>query len=200
MAKLPGGRLTGVKITRRLVLNAGLLATAGIALSGCGRGDELKLDITEEGRFGFFSETEARVFSDVANIMIPQTETVGAAQTGTVLYLDELMQTWAADATKLELRSFVESLDAHALETHQDKYLNLPTEVRQALLQEIDTASFSDASNLTPVKAYKRVKWLIFHIHYTSEAANPDFVLIPGQYRGDVSGAEYAALIEENRY
>lgn len=192
--------MAAVKITRRLVLNAGLLAAAGMALSGCGRGDELQLDVFDDGPFGFFSETEAKVLSDVADIMIPQTETVGAAQTGTVLFLDQLMQTWAGEATKLELRGFVESLDAHAQATHQNSYLDLPLNVRQALLQEIDTTSFSETPDVTPVKAYKRVKWLIFHIHYTSEAANPDFVLIPGQYRGDVSEAEYSALVEENRY
>jgi hypothetical protein len=182
------------------VLNAGLLATAGIALSGCGRGDKLQLEVSDNGPFGFFSATEANMLSDVADIMIPQTETVGAAQTGTILYLDQLMQTWAAEATKLELQSFVESLNAHAQATHQSAYLNLPANVRHALLQEIDAASFSEAPQAAPVKAYKRVKWLIFHIHYTSEAANPDFVLIPGQYRGDVSETEYSALVEENRF
>ncbi len=192
--------MAGAKVTRRLVLNAGLLATAGIALSGCGRGDELQLEVSDGGSFGFFSETQANVLSDVADIMIPQTQTVGAVQTKTVLYLDELMQTWAAEDTRVEFQSFVESLDAHAQATHQNAYLSLSADVRQALLQEIDTTSFSETPDATSAKAYKRVKWLIFHIHYTSEAANPDFVLIPGQYRGDVSEAEYSALVEENRF
>ena len=182
------------------MLNAGLLATAGIALSGCGRGDKLQLEVSDAGLFGFFSETQAKVLSDVADIMIPQTETVGAAQTGTILYLDQLMQTWAAEATKLELQTFVESLDAHSRATRQSAYLSLSKDVRQAFLQDIDAASFSGAPDAASVKAYKRVKWLIFHIHYTSEAANSDFVLIPGQYRGDVSKAEYSALVEENRF
>lgn len=192
--------MAGAKVTRRLVLNAGLLAAAGIALSGCGRGDKLQLEVSDAGLFGFFSETQAKVLSDVADIMIPQTETVGAAQTGTILYLDQLMQTWAAEATKLEFQTFVESLDAHAWATRQSAYLSLPKDIRQAFLQEIDAASFSGAPDAASVKAYKRVKWLIFHIHYTSEAANSDFVLIPGQYRGDVSEAEYSELVAENRF
>lgn len=192
--------MAGAKVTRRLVLNAGLLATAGVVLSGCGSGDKLQLEVSADRPFGFFSENQANVLSDVADIMIPQTETVGAAQTRTVHYLDELMQTWAAEDTKLEFQSFVESLDAYALATQQNAYLSLSADVRQALLREIDTASFSETPDVASVQTYKRVKWLIFHIHYTSEAANPDFVLIPGQYRGDVSEAAYSALVEENRF
>lgn len=189
-----------MEVTRRIVLNAGFLAAAGIALSGCGRDEELPLEVSEDSSFNYFSPAQAAVLSDVANIMIPQTETVGAADTGTIRYLDQLMQTWASEATRLEVGAFVESFDAHARTTRQAEYLKLSDQVRRDLLQDIDTASFSETSDTPPVESYKRVKWLIFHIHYTSEAANPDFILIPGQYRGDVSEAEYLALVEDNRY
>jgi len=189
-----------VEVTRRIVLNAGLLAAAGIALSGCERNEELPLEVSASGSFSYFSPAQAAVLSDVANIMIPRTETVGAADTGTILYLDRLMQSWASEATRLEISAFVESLDAHARATHRTEFLKLSDQVRRDLLQDIDTASFSGTTDVPPVKSYKRVKWLIFHIHYTSEAANPDFILIPGQYRGDVSEAEYLALVEDNRY
>ena len=192
--------MAGAKITRRLVLNAGLLTVFGIAVSGCGRQDELQLAVSDEEPFGVFSTTQAKILSDVADIMIPQTETVGAAQTKTVHFLDQLMQTWAGEATKTEFQSFIESLDAYAQANHQNSYLSLPADVRQAMLEEIDTASFSETPDASSVKAYRRVKWLIFHIHYTSEAANPDFVLVPGQYRGDISETEYYALVEENRW
>ena len=189
-----------MEVTRRIVLNAGFLAAAGIALSGCGRDEELPLEVSAGDGFSYFSPAQAAVLSDVANIIIPRTDSVGAVDTGTILYLDQLMQTWASEATRLEISAFVESLDAHARATRQDKYLKLSDQVRRDLLQEIDTASFSETSDIPPVKSYKRVKWLIFHIHYTSEAANPDFILIPGQYRCDVSEAEYLALVEDNRY
>lgn len=192
--------LSGVRFTRRLVLNAGVLAAAGVALSGCGGGNEVHLEALDDAAFGFFSPTQAAVLSDVADIMIPKTETVGARDTRTIQYLDQLMQTWAADATKLEVTDFVEQLDSHAQATHQNSYLDLSADLRRDLLQDLDTDSFSDRSDANSVKSYRRVKWLIFHIHYTSEATNPDFILIPGQYLGDVSEAEYLALVEENRY
>ncbi|MEM7328063.1 MAG: gluconate 2-dehydrogenase subunit 3 family protein [Pseudomonadota bacterium] len=194
------GELSGARFTRRLVLNAGVLAAAGVALSGCGGGNELHLETSDGAVFGFFSPAQAAVLSDVADIMIPKTGTVGATDTRTIEYLDQLMQTWAAEATKQEVTDFVEGLDSDAQTTHQNAYLDLSAEDRRELLQAIDRDSFSGVSEAKSMKSYRRVKWLIFHIHYTSEATNPDFILIPGQYRGDVSEAEYLAMVEENRY
>lgn len=198
--RLAGEALAGTEITRRLVLHAGLLAAAGFALSGCGRDDELHLEASDIASYGFLSHAQAAVLSDVADIMIPRTETAGASDTRTIQYLDQLMQTWAGETTKLEVDDFIERLENRAQATHQTAYLNLPDDVRRNLLQGIDKASFAESSGDASGTSYRRVKWLIFHIHYTSEAANPDFILIPGQYHGDVSETEYLALVEENRY
>ena len=192
--------MSGANITRRLVLNAGLMLGAGIALVGCGRGDEVQLELSDDGAFGYFTPVQAKLLLDVADIMIPQTETAGALDTGTIPYLDQLMQTWAGKATKLEVADFIDSLNAYARAKHQAEYLAVTGDTRRAFLAEIDAASFSDEAETLPVKSYRRVKQLIFHIHYTSEAANPDFILIPGQYRGDISESEYLELVEENRY
>ncbi|MEL6859553.1 MAG: gluconate 2-dehydrogenase subunit 3 family protein [Pseudomonadota bacterium] len=158
------------------------------------------LPTPESHEFGHFSSAQGAILSDIADIMIPKTETVGAAETKVVLLLDQLMLSWAGEATKREVDAFIESLSQYVLATFQTDYLNLPKQDRQALLAEIDAASFSDEPDRMPVKSYRRIKWLIFHMHYTSEAANPDFVLIPGQYAGDLSEAEYLALVAENRY
>ena len=188
------------KVTRRLVLSAGFLAGAGVALTGCGRDDQLFLEASESASFSYFTPVEYALLSDVADILIPTTETVGAKDTLTIEYLDHLMQTWAGDATKREVADFVKELDSHAQAAHRNAYLNLSIDVRRELLQDIDAESFSSPSDAIPIRSYRRVKWLIFHIHHSSEAANSDFILIPGQYRGDISETEYLALVEENRY
>ena len=191
--------MSGTRLTRRLVLQASVFSAAGVVLAGCGPSDNFALDIETLSAFSYFRTDQAGLLLDVANIMIPQTETVGAADTQTILYLDQLMQQWAGQATKLEVTAFIESLNAVALDRYEKVYLLLSAAERQAFLHEIDAANFADSTEAVPVKAYRRIKWLIFHIHYSSAAANPDFVLIPGQYRGDVSQAEYFALVEENR-
>lgn len=163
-------------------------------------GDEIELDLVAGPSFEFFDTESAQILLDVANILIPQTDTAGAADTGTVLYLDQLMMHWAGAATQSEIGGVADALDQYALQGHQSRYLDLPDPARLALLSEIDRTSFSPSEAIELAAAYRRLKSLIFHIHYTSEAANPDFILIPGQYLGNVSEAEYSALVEDNRY
>ena len=192
--------MTRAEISRRIFLNAGFLATAGIAVSGCGRTAEIEIDLAANQAFEYFEPDEGNILLDVADIMIPRTDTAGAKDTNSVLYLDQLMATWAGDSTKLEIRQFTQALNQYVVTVHGSQYLESPEALRVDILREIDRTSFSDSEDMDIAESYRRLKWLIFHIHYTSEAANSDFVLIPGQYRGNLSEAEYAALVEENRY
>lgn len=187
-------------LTRRIVLNAGLLTAAGFALASCGPHDAHTLERTTDPKFGYFTPDQSALLLDVADIMIPSTDTAGAADSETILYLDQLMQNWASQATKLQINRFVDKLNAKALDGHRSAYLDLPKDIRRAVLQEIDAESFGAPADNNDAATYRRVKWLIFHIHHSSEAANPDFVLIPGQYRGDISESDYLALVEDNRY
>ncbi len=192
--------MTHAKISRRIFLNTGFLAAAGIAVSGCGRTAEIEIDFAANQAFEFFEPDEGNILLDVADIMIPQTDTAGAKDTKSVLYLDQLMATWAGDSTKLEIRQFTQALNQYAVTAHGSQYSELPAALRVDTVREIDRTSFSRSENMDIAESYRRLKWLIFHIHYTSEEANLDFVLTPGQYRGNISEAEYAALVEENRY
>ena len=192
--------MTRAKISRRIFLNSGFLAAAGIAVSGCRRTAEIEIDLAANQEFEYFEPDEGNILLDVADIMIPQTETAGATDSRSVLYLDRLMTTWAGDSTKSDIQQFIQALNQHAEIIHGAQYLELPEVMRVNILSDIDRNSFSGSEAVNIDAPYRRLKWLIFHIHYTSEAANSDFVLIPGQYRGDLSEAEYAALVEENRY
>ena len=195
--------MAGATLSRRLFLNVGTLALAGLALPGCERRGAIEIALSSDPVFEYFEPDHANILRDVANIMIPRTDTAGALDTNTILYLDQLMMTWAGSATKSEILDFIARLDQHADDTHQSRYLDLPEALRIDLIREIDRDSFSAPPDSTPIAlapSYRRIKALIFHIHYSSEAANPDFVLIPGQYKGDISEAEYLTLVEDNRY
>lgn len=187
-------------ISRRIFLNTTALAAAGLALSGCGRNDEIEIELTDDTAFEFFDTDQVNTLLDVADLLIPRTDTVGALDTGTVLYLDRLMTTWAGESTKSEIRDFFHLLDRQTAEAQQSRYLDLSKASRFDTLSEIDRSSFSESDTTEIAATYRRIKWLVFHIHYTSEEANSDFVLIPGKYRGNVSEAEYSALVEDNRY
>ncbi|MEO1553091.1 MAG: gluconate 2-dehydrogenase subunit 3 family protein [Pseudomonadota bacterium] len=186
--------------SRRRFLKTSALSLAGLALVGCNPSEDLYLDLAPGQSFDFFTPQLAAILLDVAEIMIPTTDTPGAADSQAGLYLDQLMLNWASQASQLAVVSAVRAFDEMALKETDQSYLDLPAEERETLVAATDVASFDADADTDEAAAYRMFKRLIFHIHYSSEAANPDFVLIPGQYRGDLSEQEYSALVEENRY
>ncbi|MEL7109580.1 MAG: gluconate 2-dehydrogenase subunit 3 family protein [Pseudomonadota bacterium] len=187
-------------VSRRIFLSSAALSAIGISLAGCRRDETIDLEVAAEPSFTFFDATQSAILLDVADILIPRTDTPGASDSNTILYIDQLMATWAGAETKADLLSFIDQLNAQATARHQTHYLDLSDAQKFDLLSDIDRTSFGDPDDAEMAANYRRLKRLIFHVHYTSEAANSDFVLIPGQYQGDISEAEYAALVEDNRY
>lgn len=189
-----------VQPTRRLVLQSVGLAAAGILLPGCNDQGVIVLELSDASGFTFFDPETATILLDVADLMIPRTSTPGAADTDSVLYLDQLMQGWASRATRDQMLAWPTMLNAYARQQTGLEYRRLQSEQRLQLLVEIDRISFSEDADPDFEPAYRRLKALIFHIHYSSEAANPDYVHVPGQYRGNVSLSEYRQLTEDARF
>lgn len=186
--------------SRRLFLKSSALSLAGLSLVGCDPSKQIDLEIASGSSFEFFDHQDAAILQDLADLMIPSTETVGAADTGTALYLDQLMQQWASKESQRAILSAIRRFDGLASELDDTPFLELDDATRLALVSDVDAVSFGASRDTEQASDYRFLKRLIFHIHYSSEAANPDFVLIPGQYRGDLSAQEYEALIDENRY
>lgn len=195
-----GGSLAESGVTRRIFLSTSTLALAGIALTGCDNRDAVVLDLTDVTDFSTFDRPTATTLLDVADLMIPRTETPGAGDTATIQYLDQLMDRWASRASQAEILDFPAQLDRHAHQRAGRAYRSLTREARFELLTDMDNVSFADGTKPDFARAYRKLKRLIFHIHYTSEAANPDYLAVPGQYRGNVSEAEYQALVDDARF
>lgn len=191
--------MIGSRQTRRLFLKTSVLALSGIALAGCDQRPHVELELEPEPSFQFFDVLDAAILVDIADLMIPQTETAGAAETKTALYLDQLLTTWASEQTRSDISAAVKVFDQRAQEQGQKSYLDMLVAARLELLKQVDQTSFSVDKEGADAANFRKLKRLVFHIHYSSEAANPDFVLIPGQYRGDIAESEYNALVEENR-
>lgn len=141
----------------------------------------------------FFSAEQLTLVYDIADIMIPTTDTPGASDSHTAQVLDALMVSWASSNTQQQLTAFLSELRDRARSSNNKDFLLMPREERQAFLVEIDSHAFEKTTSPFLV-AYKRLKALIFHIHYSSKEANPDFFLVPGGYRGTLSLEELHAI------
>lgn len=181
-------------ISRRLFIGATTLVVAAPLLSA---GINKKLALLEVEKDGqFFTAKELTLLSDVAEIMIPRTTTPGAYDAHVAIVLDALMISWAGKKTKKQFQTVLQQINTLAQNTLATDYIALPKANRVALIEELDKSSFSKKKTTLSVN-YRRLKEMIFHLYYTSEEANPDFVLIPGQYQGNLTKAQYAMLTNE---
>lgn len=186
-----------VKFTRRLVLGGTLVSVIAIPLIGCIDVKSQLENIEDDGQF--FSAEELTVLNDVAELMIPATETPGAAQAQVAAVIDGLMMTWAIEPTRLQFRRMLATFETEAALRFETSYALLSPEKRFLLIESMDTSAFSDVPDPFS-EDYKRLKDLIFRVFYTSEEGSATHVPIPGAYHGNLTLHEYEALQAERSY
>lgn len=181
-------------ITRRLFLGAAGTTALVVTVPVLALSKDLQSGILQVATAGqFFSAAELMVLADVAEIMIPKTETPGATDVHVLPVLDGMMLTWAGTKTKALFKALVEQVDDIAQSSFSGPYATLSQTQREAIVVEIDKKAFANKDSMLSTR-YRHFKDIVFHIYYTSEAVNPDFRLIPGGYRGDLTQQELADI------
>lgn len=186
-----------LKFTRRFMLGGALVTVTALHLTGCSAPDTGVTRIDQRGQF--FTADELTLLNDVAEIMIPRTDTPGAADAEVAAVVDGLMLTWAIEPTRQQFRRALAAFDTKAKSDFGKGYVKLMPEDRLSLVTALDVAAFSETP---PDNAddYKRLKELIFRVFYTSEEGSADHVPIPGGYYGNLTLEEYQDLMEERAY
>lgn len=186
--------MLNTKITRRVfigtstfVITASLFACAENKSTGV-------MKISEKGQF--FDAKQLTLLHDIAEIMIPKTSTPGATDAHVIPVLDALMLTWASEDTKQKYTNIVKQVEQLALNTYKTAYLDSLLEERKTLLTELDKRAFANKSSDLS-QNYRKLKEMIFHVYYTSKEANPDYLPIPGTYKGCLSKEDYDQLVNE---
>lgn len=183
--------MQNITISRRVFIGAAMYLISTPLLASAFNKQTKVLEIKANGQF--YSALELTVLTDVAEIMIPKTDTVGATDSHVVPVLDGLMMTWAGTKTKQQFKIGIEQILGLAKDTHGQDYLNLPLNLRHQLIEQLDITAFKNKKSILSAN-YRHLKEMIFHIYYTSEEANPDFKLIPGSYHGDLTKQQLAKV------
>lgn len=178
-------------MNRRQALLAAITLLGGIVLDGPPPVWAYEGTRAARGQPGrFFNAREMALLTDVAEIMIPATDTPGATAANVPGVIDGLMLDWAVPATRMQFRQALADIDAKAA---PHGFMDRPPAERAALLTGIDIAAFQGQGPAD--QAYRRLKQLIWYAYFTSEGADPDYVAVPGQYRGDLTRGEMKQLV-----
>ncbi|GEA09871.1 gluconate 2-dehydrogenase subunit 3 family protein [Alteromonas sp. KUL49] len=175
------------QITRRVFIGAtAYVVTAPLLASVLDVSNGLR-KVTENGQF--FSAQEMTALVDIAEIMIPETDTPGATSAHVIPVLDAMMLTWAVEKTRTQFRTIIKQVESVAKDTFSASYTSLSKGDRLSLISALDERAFANKATALS-ENYRKLKKLVFHLYYTSEEANPNFMLVPGAYRGCVTQAD----------
>lgn len=141
------------------------------------------------GVAAFLDPTEMALLHEMAEAMIPKTDTPGARDAGVPEFIDGLMTDWAGEGARAQLRRAIS--DYRTLAEARGKGPGRRAEV----MAELDKRSFAAPPTDAGADAYRWLKRMVFLAYRTSEAAFTTWVPNPGSYRGNLSRAEYAALV-----
>jgi hypothetical protein len=137
----------------------------------------------------FLGLAEMALLREMAEAMIPRTDTPGANDAGVPEFIDGLMIDWAGDGAREQLRRALS--DYRTLAGSSGK----SSAARLAAMVELDRRSFAAPLGNVGAEDYRWLKRLVFLAYRTSEAAFTNYVPNPGTYRGNLGRAEYEALI-----
>lgn len=186
--------MTNVNISRRVFIGAmAYLVTApALAFSlDTEKNNDLKM-ILHPGQF--FSRFELTVLNDIAELMIPKSDTAGATDAHVITVLDAMMLTWASSDTKTRFKSFVKQIQSYNTVNNEELFTEMAYAQRFRMLKDIDKQAFTDKHTELSIN-YRKFKEIVFHIYYTSEEANPDYLLFPGTYKGCLTKQEYNSMV-----
>lgn len=176
--------MSKVNISRRLFIGASVYFVATPVWASIFNTTNSLSVYSQSGRF--FTARELTILTDVAEIMIPRTELPGALDANVIGVLDALMLSWAGKETKQRYTFIVKQIDLIAQSSFKVKYQCASKSDRESLLIELDKQAFTERETELS-KSYRKLKEMIFHIFYTSEEANPNFMLVPGTYKGEIT-------------
>lgn len=127
----------------------------------------------------------------MVDAMIPRTDTPGAKDAGVPEFIDGLMIDWAGDGARQQLRQVISDYRALA------ESRTWTSAGRSDAVVELDRRSFAASAEDIGAEAYRWLKRLVFLAYRTSEAAFTSYVPNPGSYRGNLSRAQYDALVAQ---
>jgi gluconate 2-dehydrogenase gamma chain len=178
-------------LERMAVVSGGAISL--IVLSACEGGASVPKD-TKNIKLKVLSRENLDLIADFADMIIPDTDTLGAKSVNVHYFIDELAANWM---TKVERDCFIErinSLDRSIKTKHGNTFSFLSRDKKIAILDslglEIAKISSDNTNKNRPKHIYLELRELIIFSYYTSEVGASEELLydpMPGNYKGCVA-------------
>jgi hypothetical protein len=151
----------GFRVDRRSLLSSAVMLVGGSLASGIPTG---LLAASMQAAPLFFSAEPFAVLSEVADIVIPRTDTPGARDAGVPAFIDALMAHWASAEHRQQTSAQIAAIADAARAAGGTTLSSLPRDKRIALVRAHDEAGFAAGD-----PGWLKLKELILVGYYWSE-------------------------------
>lgn len=140
----------------------------------------------------FFNADQAAVMAEVAEIIIPKTETPGAKDTGVPAFMDLMLKDCYSAEDQKRFLEGVTALDAEAEKNYSNGFLDCSPEQQKELVHRVHSEAIAAVRSGNPPKERPFIlmaKELTMLGFFTSEAGATqvlNYVPVPGSYQGCV--------------
>jgi len=170
--------VTSSKLDRRaLVLGAVFLLGGAAALTRFTRKSARASGVDGPALSG----DQFMLLEQVADTMIPPTDTPGAVAAGVPVFIRDMLADWASADTRTEILTVLEAIERQAWAQSGTAFLELSPERRLAVLRRFDDDAVSRQD-----PAYAKFKFLVLAGYYQSEVGATQelrYELVPGAWR-----------------
>lgn len=179
--------MTQKPLSRRDVLQGLLLSLGGLA--ACGEGmpsGKIKATQAASGdALRFYTESEMSLLTQIADALIPATETPGAVAVQVPGYLDAMMADWASTKTQATHREWIAAIGRELNSIAGSDFVRLDQDSQVSAVAALDEAAFGERAQ--ELANYRELKQMITDIYYVSEPGAVQelgWVPVPGRWDG----------------
>lgn len=176
-------------IKRTALLMGGIVSTPAImgVLKGC------KAEPGVDFKPQFFSEGQAQLISQVAEIIIPKTETAGARDAGVPAFIDQILKEVYSEAQQNEFITGLEDFDEEARRQYGDAFNDLDEGQQKEYVFQVHKAAIEQRDYAQPRPFILNMKELTMLGFFTSKPGATEVLQydpVPGVYRGCIDLSE----------
>ncbi len=168
-------------IKRTTILLGGTLSASAImgVMSGC------QADPTLDWTPSFFTTDEGRIVEQIAERIIPRTDTPGAIDAGVHTFIDNMMAGYYLEKDRTAFREALVKVDLDANEAYGKSFTRLSDEQKDEMLGKYDEEAYTKTTDGDHF--FKTMKELTILGFYTSEIGATEVLEydpVPGDYKG----------------
>lgn len=158
---------------------------------------------TSKGR-RVLARSQFKVLEAVADTLVPNTDTPGAIAADVPARLDQMLRTWASEATRTSIVEALGRIDAAARQQTGKGFVDMAAPQRETFLRAHDAAALKTVPALPGYKpviallpqisvvdqGYYRIKELVLNLYYYSEIATSTELIyehVPGEWQPSIT-------------